>query len=169
MSSPTRETMLSDTAVKCVIEILVDSQEGLATVGERLQNQALSQYFFAESLVRARFIDKLEEALLKRGVCDFRVKGSAAAILHRTWARVKSRFIGGDYTLLVTAEQGETAVSEIYKQVLEAYLPTSIRETLLAQKLHVEVVHAFVKAERDRLAAAIKAERPVVPASGHSH
>ena len=164
MSNTTRETLLSDTAVKCVIEILIDSQDGLATVGERLRNQALPRYFFAESLLRAQFIDQLETALRQRGVSEFRENGSMAAILHRTWARVKSRFIGGDHTLLVTAEQGEHAVDEVYRQALESYLPTSIREILLGQKAHIELVHAFVKTERDRLAAANKTARSAVPA-----
>jgi uncharacterized protein (TIGR02284 family) len=168
VSHPTRETLLSDTAVKCVIEILIDSQDGLATVAERLRNQALPRYFFAESLLRAQFIDQLETALRQRGVRAFREKGSAAAILHRTWARVKSRFIGGDHTLLVTAEQGEHAVNEVYRQALETYLPTSIREILTAQKAHIELVHAFVKTERDRLAAAKKTARSTVPASGQA-
>jgi uncharacterized protein (TIGR02284 family) len=168
MSNPLRETLLSDTAVKCVIEILIDSQDGLATVGERLQDQSLPRYFFAESLHRAQFIDQLETALRQRGVREFREKGSTAAILHRTWARVKSRFIGGDHTLLVTAEQGEHAVHEVYKQVLETYLPTSIREILTAQKAHIEIVHAFVKRERDRVSTTNKTARSPVPASGQA-
>lgn len=166
--NPMRGMLLSDSAVKCVIEILIDSQEGLATVGERLQNQALPRYFFAESLQRGKFIEQLETALRERGVREFRQKGSTAAILHRTWARVKSRFIGGDHTLLVTAAQGEYAVNEVYRQVLETYLPTSIREILTAQKAHIEIVHAFVKTERDRLAVAIKAARSAADASGQA-
>jgi uncharacterized protein (TIGR02284 family) len=168
VSHPKRETLLSDTAVKYVIEILIDSQDGLATVGERLRSPALPRYFFAESLMRAQFIDQLSSVLRQRGVRTFREKGSAAAILHRTWARVKSRFIGGDHTLLVTAEQGEHAVNEVYKQALETYLPTSIREILTVQKAHVELVHAFVKTERDRLAAANKTARSTMPASGQA-
>ena len=168
MPNSMRETMLSDAAVKCMIEILIDSQDGLATVGERLRDQDLPRYFFAESLLRAQFIDQLETALRQRGVRAFREKGSTAAILHRTWARVKSRFIGGDHTLLVTAEQGESAVNEVYRQVLETYLPTSIREILMAQKTHIEIVHAFVKTERDRLVVGNKTARTRVTASNQA-
>ena len=106
-----REGLRPETAVQCVIEILIDSQEGLAAVGERLQDQALTRYFFAESLLRAQFIDQLETVLRQRGVRRFRENGSAAAALQRTWARIKSRFMGGDHTLLVTAEQGEDAAT----------------------------------------------------------
>ena len=160
-----REGLRSDTAVQCVIEILIDSQEGLATVGERLQDQALKRYFFTESLLRAQYIDQLETALRQRGVSRFREKGSSAATLHRTWARIKSRFMSGDHTLLVTAEQGEDAVTEVYIRALETYLPASIREILTAQETHIELVHAFVKTERDRPAAGNKTARSRVPAS----
>ena len=163
-----REGPRSETAVQCVLEILIDSQDGLATVGERLQDQSLKLYFFAESLMRAQFIGELETAFRSRGVRAFREKGSAAASLHRTWARIKSRFMGGDHTLLVTAEQGEHAVHEVYSKALETYLPTSIHEILTAQKAHIELVHGFVKTERDRLAAGDKTARSKVPASGEA-
>jgi len=159
-----REPLRSDTAVQCVIEILIDSQDGLATVGERLQNKTLKRYFFAESLLRAQFIDELETALRQRGVSTFREKGSAAATLHRTWARIKSRFIGGDHTLLVTAEQGEGAVTDVYSKAMGTYLPTSIREILTAQEAHLELVLEFLKTERDRPTAGDKTAGSTVPA-----
>jgi uncharacterized protein (TIGR02284 family) len=145
-----REGLRSETAVQCVLEILIDSQEGLATVGERLQDQTLKRYFFTESLLRGQFIDQLETALRQRGVSRFREKGSAAAILHRTWARIKSKFMGGDHTLLVTAEQGEDAVTEVYRRALETHLPKSISGILTAQVAHIELVHDFVKTARYR-------------------
>ncbi len=150
MSQPMRESLRSDAAVQRVIEILIDSQDGLATAGERLQNQPLKRYFFAESLLRAQFVDELEMALHQRGVSTFWEKGRAAVTLHRTWARIKSRFINGDHTLLATAEQGEDAVSDVYSEALETYLPASIREILTAQEAHIESVHEFLKTERDR-------------------
>lgn len=165
MSQVMRKRLRPETAVQCVIEILIDSQEGIATVGKRLQDQILTRYFFTESLLRAQFIDQLETAFRQRGVSRFREKGSAAATLHRTWARIKSRFMGGDHTLLVTAAQGEDAVNEVYIEALGTYLPTSIREILTAQIAHIELVHDFVKTERDRLAAGNKTARSRVPAS----
>ena len=73
--------------------------------------------------------------------------------------------MGGDHTLLVTAEQGEYAVNEVYSEAMKTYLPTSIREILTAQKAHIELVHAFVKTERDRLAAADQTALRTVPAN----
>ncbi len=164
MPQPCAESLQSETAVQCVIEILIDSQEGLATVGERLQDRTLKRYFFAESLLRGRFIGQLETALRQRGVSKFRERGSTAATLHRTWARLKSKFLGGDHTLLVTAEQGEDAVTEIYGKAMEAYLPTAIRQILAAQAVHIQLAHDFVKAKRDRPVAVGKAARKLLPA-----
>ena len=165
MPQPMRESLRSDNAVQCVIEILIDSQEGLATVGERLQDQTLKRYFFTESLLRAEFIDQLGTALRQRGVSRFPKKGSAAATLHRTWARIKSKFIVGDYTLLVTAEQGEDAVTEVYRKAMETNLPTAIREILASQEAHIELVHDFVKTERDHPTARDKTARSKVSLS----
>jgi uncharacterized protein (TIGR02284 family) len=145
-----RDPLRSDTAVQRVIEILIDSQDGLATVGERLRNQSLKQYFFTESLLRAQFIEELETALRRRGVNTFWEKGGAAASLHRTWTRIKSKFTECDHTLLETAEQGEDTVTEVYSRALETYLPEPIRQILTAQEAHIELVHRFLKTERDR-------------------
>jgi uncharacterized protein (TIGR02284 family) len=163
MAQPSREALRSENAVQSVIEILSDSQEGLVTVGERLQDPALRRYFFAESLLRARFVGQLEAALRERGVSRFRVKGSKAATLHRTWARLKSKFVGGDPTLLVTAEQGEGAVTEIYGKAMETYLPLPIRQILMAQSAHIRLAHDYVKSACGRATAVGAAAQRMVP------
>ena len=163
MPQPSREPLRSESAVQHVIEILIDSQEGLVTVGERLQDHTLKRYFLAESLKRAEYIGQLETALRQRGVSRFHGRGSAAAAVHRTWARVKSRFVGGDHTLLVTAEQGEEAVAEIYSKAMETYLPRAIHQILTAQSAHIRLVHAYVKAARDRVPSVGKAAQNMLP------
>jgi len=166
VSLPERKALRPETAVQCVIEILTDSQEGLATVAERLEDQALKRYFFAESLVRGQFIDQLKMALLARGARAYRERWSAGATIQRTWARIKSRFMGGDRALLITAVQGEDAVTEAYFNALATYLPTSIREILTAQQVHVELAHAFMKMERDRSATRHATASSGAPLSG---
>jgi uncharacterized protein (TIGR02284 family) len=165
MFQPMRRPIRSDTAVQRVIEILTDSQDGLATVGERIQNLSLRRYFFAESLLRARFIDELDTALRQRGGGTFWGKGSAAATIQRTWARIKSRFMGGDPTLLNTAEQGEEAVTEAYSKALETYLPTTIREILMAQEAHIKLVHRFLKTQHGCPSERVKSAGSTVPAT----
>ena len=108
-------------------------------------------------------IVQLETALSERGVSQVRGRGSTAATLHRTWARLKSRFVGGDHTLLVTAEQGEDAVTEIYRKAMVTCLPPAIREILTAQSAHIQLTHDVVKAARDRPAAVGNAAQKMVP------
>jgi uncharacterized protein (TIGR02284 family) len=140
-----------------VIETLIDSQEGLVTVGEKLHDQTLKRYFLAESLKRAQFIGELETALGGHGLGRSCGRGSVTATLHRSWARLKSKFIGGDHTLLVTAEQGEDAVRDVYRKAMENYLPWTLRRILIAQAKHIESAYAYVKAARDRDTALGKA------------
>ena len=92
-------------------------------------------------------------ALRQRGVSRFPDRGSTATTLYRTWARLKSRFVGGDHTLLVTAEQGEDAVTDIYSKAMEVCLPTAIRQILTSQGVHIMLAHNYVKAARGRAAA----------------
>ena len=63
------------------------------------------------------------------------------------------------------AEQGEDAVTEVYGKALETYLPTSIREILTAQEAHIELVHEFLRTERDAPTARVKTAGSTVPAS----
>jgi uncharacterized protein (TIGR02284 family) len=150
MSQLLPKSQPAESAVQGVIEILIDSQEGLVTVGEKLQDRILKRYFLTESLKRAEFIDELETALREQGVRRLREHGSVAGTLHRTWARLKSRLIGGDHTLLVTAEQGEDAVREVYSKAIEANPSWTLRQILAVQATHIQQVHAYVKAARDR-------------------
>jgi uncharacterized protein (TIGR02284 family) len=142
-------------AVQSVIEILVDSQEGLVTVGEKVQDHDLKLYFLTESLIRAQFIELLEAALLQGGVVRFHAGRSAVASLHRTWARLKSRFAGGDHTLLATAAQGEQAVTEAYARAMTSNPHPPISELLRSQADHIQRVLAYVKSMRDVRSAAI--------------
>ncbi|SPE18273.1 GAF sensor-containing diguanylate cyclase (modular protein) [Candidatus Sulfotelmatomonas gaucii] len=169
MLHPSLKPQSAEHAVQAVIEILVDSQEGLVTVGEKLQDQTLKRYFLAESLKRAQFIGQLETALREQGVRRFRDRGSPSATLHRTWARLKSKLIGGDYTLLVTAEQGEEAVGEICSKAMQADLPATLRRILKTQAKHIEYSHAYVKAARDLGPALHKAAPNMGTADSNHH
>jgi uncharacterized protein (TIGR02284 family) len=157
LKSPSIENAAQCGIVQCVIGILVESQEVLVTVGEKLQDPTLKRYFLTESLKRADFIDELGTALGEQGVRRLRDRGSVAATLHRTWARLKSRLFGGDHSLLVTAEQGEDAVRETYSKAMETNLPGSLRQILMAQARHIQLTHAYVETARDHCAALSKA------------
>jgi len=151
-------------AVQAVIEILIDSQEGLVTVGERLRDPNLKRYFFAESVRRAEFIGELEALARDKGLPAIPESGSAVAKVHRTWARIKSAFAAGDHPLLVTAEHGERAIARVYDKIVKAHLQISARRLLALQSKHIHNVHRYVKIARDRANAERRRARPVVHA-----
>ena len=150
--------------MQAVMEILIDSQEGLVTVGERLRDLNLKRYFFAESLKRAQFIGALETLARQQGLTSIPERGSAVAKVHRTWARIKSRFAGSDYALLVTAEHGERAIARVYDRFGREHLQLPIRRLLALQSKHIHSVHSYVRIARDRAIAEGKRARPVANA-----
>lgn len=160
---PTKNLSSAELSVRSIIEILIDSQEGLVTIGEKLEDTNLKRYFFAESLKRAQFIRELELLLEQHGQAKIREKGSAAGTVHRTWARIKSRFIHGDHTLLVTGEQGERATSKLYNKLMRSDLPFSMRKLLVRQSKHIHSAYSHVKGARDRTSAGLPRPR-MVPA-----
>ncbi len=93
-------------ALKSVINILQDSQKGLADIGEYLKDESIKRFFLAESLKRANFRAELENELHRAGVHDVKETGTTAGTLHRVWGDIKAKLGGDDHTLLATAGAG---------------------------------------------------------------
>jgi uncharacterized protein (TIGR02284 family) len=136
-------------ALRSVIDVLIDGQEGLQKIGEDLKDDTLKRYFLAESLKRAQFRGELETALHQEGFHDVKESGTASGAILRTWANLKSALGGGDHTLLVTAEQGEDEAKAAYKDALDRELPFPVRQVLATQAAHIQTSHDYVKAARD--------------------
>lgn len=151
MSRPSQELRQAESAVYSVIQSLIDSQEALVEIGEKLQDKSLKHFFLSESLKRAEFRGELEAILNREGVSELRDSAAAAGILHRAWIKFKARFDGGDRMLLATAEQGEGAAMEAYGSAMNSPLPPPIREVLSTQASHIHQSHDFVKAARERI------------------
>jgi uncharacterized protein (TIGR02284 family) len=143
----------SGSAIYTVIESLIDSQEALVEIGEKLADQDLKRFFLAESLKRAEFRGELELMLNREGVGNLRHSSAAPGSVQRALAdlRLKLRDAGAD-TLLATAEKGEDAAREAYGNAINTHLPTSVRQLLTSQASHIEETYDFVKAARRRAA-----------------
>ncbi|MGB7266419.1 MAG: PA2169 family four-helix-bundle protein [Terracidiphilus sp.] len=150
MSRPSRELKQAESAIHTVIESLIESQEALVEIGEKLEDRALKRYFLTESLRRAQFRGELESVLNQEGVSDFRECGGTAATLRHGWASLRFRPQGGDPTLLATAELGEDAAREVYVNAIHAVLPQPVRQLLSSQAAHIQESHDYVKAALDR-------------------
>lgn len=149
MSSPSKDLKETESALRSVIQALIDGQEGFKKVGEEIKDETLKEYFLAESLTRAQFRGVLESILHHEGVHDVQESGTAAGTIRRAWAGLKSAFGGGDSSILSTAEEGENEAIETYGKAMEAYLPLPIRQVLTTQAAHIEKSLEFVKAARD--------------------
>ena len=149
MSSPSKDLKETQSALRNVIEALIDGQEGFKKIGEEIKDETLKEYFLAESLTRAQFRGVLESVLHQEGVHDVHETGTAAGTIRRAWAGLKSTLGGGDQSLLSTAEEGEDEAVEAYGKAMETYLPLPVRQVLTTQAAHIEKSHEFIKAARD--------------------
>lgn len=149
MSSPSRDLKETESALRSVIQALIDGQEGFKKTGEQLKDETLKDYFLAESLTRAQFRGVLESILHQEGVHDVKESGTAAATVRRAWGDLKSALGAGDASLLSTAEEGEDEAIEAYGNAIETYLPLPVRQVLTTQAAHIEKSHEFLKAARD--------------------
>jgi uncharacterized protein (TIGR02284 family) len=149
MSSPSKDLKEVESALRSVIQTLIDGQEGFKSIGVQLKDEALKEYFLAESLTRAQFRGVLESILHQEGVHDVKESGTIAGTALRTWGDLKATLGGGDSSLLSTAEEAEGQTMEVYSKAVESYLPLPVRQVLTTQFAHIEKSHEFIKAARD--------------------
>jgi uncharacterized protein (TIGR02284 family) len=149
MSSPSKDLKETESALRNVIQALIDGQEGFKKIGEQMKDETLKEYFLAESLTRAQFRGVLESILHQDGVHDVKESGTTAGTIRRAWGDLKSALGGGDATLLATAEEGEHEACEAYGKAVETYLPLPVRQVLSTQAAHIEKSHEFIKSARD--------------------
>ena len=149
MSSPSKDLKEVETALRSVIQTLIDGQEGFKKIGEQLKDEALKEYFLAESLTRAQFRGVLESILHQEGVHDIKESGTAAGTVLRAWGDIKSTLGGGDSSLLSTAEEAEDQTLEAYNKAIDSFMPLPVRQILTTQSAHIEQSHEFIKSARD--------------------
>ena len=149
MSSPSKDLKEVESALRSVIQALIDGQDGFKKIGEEMKDETLKEYFLAESLTRAQFRGTLESILHQEGVHDVKESGTAAGTIRRAWGNLKLALGGGDSSLLSTAEEGEDEAVQAYARAMESYLPLPVRQVLTTQAAHIEKSHEFVKAARD--------------------
>ncbi len=149
MPTPSKDLKETESALLSVIHALIDGQEGFKKIGEEVKDEALKEYFLAESLTRAQFRGVLESILHQEGVHDIKESGTAAGTVRRAWGDLKSALGGSDHTLLSTAEEAEDEAVEAYSKATEAFLPLPVRQVLTTQAAHIEKSHEFIKAARD--------------------
>lgn len=132
-----------------MIQVLHDGQQGMASIGSELKDEAAKHFFLEETQVRANYAAELANELHRLGVHDVNETGTASGAVHRIWGELKSKLGGGDHTLLETAEQGEDATKHQYDEALRETLPGTVRDLLLQQQAHILESHNIVRSLRD--------------------
>jgi len=83
MSSPSKDLKETESALRSVIQVLIDAQDGFQKFGEQIKSESLKEYFLAESLTRAQFRGVLESILHQEGVHDVKESGTAVGTVRR--------------------------------------------------------------------------------------
>jgi uncharacterized protein (TIGR02284 family) len=149
MSSPSKDLKETESALRSVIQVLIDAQDGFQKFGEQIKSEALREYFLAESLTRAQFRGVLESILHQEGVHDIKESGTAVGTVRRAWGDVKSAFGAGDQSMLATAEEGENEAVEAYTKAAESYIPLPVRQVLTTQAAHIDKSLEFIRTARE--------------------
>jgi uncharacterized protein (TIGR02284 family) len=143
----------SGSAIYALIQSLIDSQEALVEVGEKLEDRDLKRYFLAESLKRAEFRLELEAVLNQEGVGDVREGETEPGSVQHALAHLRLRSADASFdALLAAAEQGEDAARQAYANAINTLLPPSIEDVLTSQASHISESHNFLKTARQRAA-----------------
>lgn len=153
MPNSTDRLQQAGAAIYAVIQSLIDSQEALVEIGEKVEDQSMKHFLLAESLKRAEFRGELETVLNQEGVGNLRDSIAKPGMVQRALARLRSRLPeAGEHTLLATAEQGEDAAKAAYDNAISAVSPLPIRNLLSSQASHIQESHDVLKAALKRTA-----------------
>jgi uncharacterized protein (TIGR02284 family) len=138
-----------ESALKDLIEILRDGQQGFKELGHRLENADAKRFFLEETQRRAEYAAELENELHRMGVHDVNVSPSRIGKVRLLWGEVQASMAGGQKALLSTAERGDDVASKAYADALKEDLPLPLREMLDRQLAHIERAQDKVKALHD--------------------
>jgi len=153
MASPLHDREQTGFAIYAVIQSLIDSQEALVEIGEKIEDEDLRRFFLAESLKRAEFRGELESLLNQEGVGRLRESPAQPRAVRRALAGLRKKPRGADdRMLLAIVEMGEDAAREAYHYAMHAFLPHPVRELLAAQAGHIQQTHDFARAAQERAA-----------------
>ncbi len=149
MGSPSKDLKEAEGSLRVVIENLIDAQEGLQKIGEKIEDAPLKRFFLSESLKRAQFRGELENILHQEGVQDLKETGTAAGTFIRAWTELRTKLGAGEASLLEAAEEAEHTTSDAYETALHNDLPNPMKEVLVQQALWIVASHDAIRAARE--------------------
>ena len=125
---------LTKSTLVTLIEKLRDSQEEYRDAAERVEAEDLKLALMDFSTLRAWFLGKLQNEILRLGAQDPPKAGSLGGSLHRAWMSLKTA-VASDHDLAIIehCERDEEKLIRSYGEALDRELPRYIRELLEGQ------------------------------------
>lgn len=122
-----------------ILEKTYDAEKGFKKAAEKVENQALKNYFNSKAQERYDFGHELKSEIKIFGE-EIDKGGSVAGSAHRTWMDIKALFSFDDEeSMLEEAIRGEKVAIEEYEEVInEASLPSQTKALLEAQKNKIQ-------------------------------
>lgn len=135
-----------------LIQINIDSREGLAEAADKVSDVALAAAFEQIALERSDHIAELR-TLVAANAEEPELDGSVAAAVHRTWMDLRAALGGGPRAILSEAERGEDQIVAKYEAALDAAGAGPAADVLRRQFASVKQAHDRIRDLRDHYQA----------------
>lgn len=141
--------MLDYTAIKDVVAICRDAEQGLRGAANAAQTPTLKQFFDRLSLERGQFANELLQ--LARGMnLDIPNPSGIGGAVHAEWIELKGLLSRhNEHEILFDVARGEDWSLKAYRQALNLSLADNVREVLQRQAALVEKDHNEILRLRD--------------------
>jgi uncharacterized protein (TIGR02284 family) len=134
--------------LKYVVDVLYDSEKGLAELGRCMRDAQFATFFKHESGARGAYARRLE---MTASLLDAVTEENSA---RHYWEFMAVDTDDSDETLLAIARQGEEVATKVYHNALaERSLAPAVRRLLEKQQSHIEICGRLVGSFRALKAA----------------
>lgn len=135
--------------LQSLIQINIDSEEGLTAAANKVDDNRLSATFRQVGQTRSSNVHELQSYVVANAQ-EPEDGGSAMGALHRGWTSMRSAINGGDpYVMLIEAERGEDHIKETYEDVLKETAGSAVNDVLQRQYASVKKGHDLIRDLRD--------------------
>ena len=132
-----------------LIQVNIDSYEGLAAAAEKVDDNRVASTFRQVGQGRSTNARELQ-SYVAANAKEPEQKGTATGAIHRGWTSMRSAINGGDaYVMLIEAERGEDRIKEEYEDVLKATAGSAVNDVLQRQYAQVKKGHDLIRDLRD--------------------
>ena len=139
-------------AVKDVIAICRDAEQGFRGAAKAVKSPVLKELFEQYSLQRGGFANELHEAARAQGI-DVSDTSGVGGVLHSGWMQLKGALTDhSEHQILQETERGEDLSLKTYREAVAMNLSADTRTILVRQMAEVERAHSNIRSLRDSTA-----------------